>query len=30
VLAIGERRGPPQEAQLLYRPVGSGVERAGQ
>jgi ribosome-associated heat shock protein Hsp15 len=21
VLAIGERRGPPQEAQLLYRPL---------
>jgi ribosome-associated heat shock protein Hsp15 len=22
VLAVGERRGSPQEAQLLYRPVG--------
>jgi ribosome-associated heat shock protein Hsp15 len=25
VLAVGERRGPPQEAQLLYRAVTGGV-----
>jgi ribosome-associated heat shock protein Hsp15 len=24
VLAVGERRGPPEKAQLLYRPMGSG------
>src|SRR5262245_47792608 len=25
VLAIGERRGPPQEAKLLYRPMGDAT-----
>ena len=29
VLAVGERRGSPQEARLLYRPVG-GAGAAGQ
>jgi ribosome-associated heat shock protein Hsp15 len=28
VLGLGERRGPPQEARLLYRPLGGG-EQAG-
>jgi ribosome-associated heat shock protein Hsp15 len=29
VLALGQRRGPPEEARLLYRPVDSGEQQAG-